>query len=86
MAQNEKPAERGLNGLSSVQSFGGCERPEVSPAEVAAQESARDHERIARRHALAALLLAGSLALQQAAISTYYAQRAVRQMRRAAEG
>lgn len=49
------------------------------------QDEARRCEGIARRHALAALLLGGGLALQEAALSTHYARRSATLMTEGAQ-
>jgi hypothetical protein len=61
--------------------LGGIELPQGTERQPGVQESARGAEGIARRHALAALLLGGGLALQEAALSRHYARRAVALMR-----
>lgn len=75
MAHNvESPAALG-DRASHVLLLGGCEHPEATENAVPRQDEARRCEGIARRHALAALLLGGGLALQEAALSGHYARR-----------
>lgn len=60
----------------SIALLGGCEHPEATENALRRQDEARRCEGIARRHALAALGLAGGLALQHVALSRFYAGRA----------
>lgn len=65
----------------SIALLGGSEHLEATENALPRQDEARRCEGIARRHALAALLLGGGMALQEAALSRHYSGRAVNLMR-----
>ncbi|WP_293679337.1 hypothetical protein [uncultured Phenylobacterium sp.] len=72
MTYDEKPAERGLNGLPDVQSFGGCEHPEATPSRRSAQETARAAEVASRRHHLIGRRCGGAIARTELALAEHY--------------
>lgn len=74
MPHMKNPPHKRTAGLRKSVTLGKAQTtPTASPAQL---NEGREHEREARRYALAALGLAGGLALQHAALSRFYAGRA----------
>lgn len=79
MAQDEKPAERGLNGLSGVVRLA-AEQPEHSQPRRAAQEIAVAAEIASRRHHLLGRRCGGAIARAELALAEHYGRVARQQM------
>ena len=75
----KSPAANGGRASNDALLLGGFEHSETSPNTVPPQRrtEACELEAFVRRPALAALCLSGALALQQAALGSHYARRAV---------